>query len=85
MSLVRSQYRPRLNACHSFNALRKVQFSPSFCYPFGMTIRPAYWLECGHAWNADLTKPNENWIGKTALCPVCAVVSPVKEKVVDSR
>jgi hypothetical protein len=50
-----------------------------------MTIRPAYWLECGHAWNADLTKPNENWIGKTALCPVCAVVSPVKEKVVNSR
>jgi hypothetical protein len=50
-----------------------------------MTIRPAYWLECGHAWNADLTKPNENWIGKTALCPVCAVVSTVKEKVVNSR
>jgi hypothetical protein len=50
-----------------------------------MTIRPAYWLECGHAWNADLTKPNENWIGKTALCPVCAVVSPVKEKVINSR
>jgi hypothetical protein len=46
-----------------------------------MTIRPAYWLECGHAWNADLTKPNENWIGQSALCPVCAVVSPVKEKV----
>ena len=50
-----------------------------------MTIRPAYLLECGHAWNADLTKPNENWIGQTALCPVCAVVSPIKEKVTNSR
>jgi hypothetical protein len=46
-----------------------------------MTIRPAYLLECGHEWNADLTKPNENWIGKSALCPVCKEDSPVKAKV----
>ncbi len=46
-----------------------------------MTIRPAYWLECGHAWNTDLAKLNENWIGKSVLCPVCKVESPVKEKV----
>jgi hypothetical protein len=46
-----------------------------------MTIRPAYLLECGHEWNADLTKPNEIWIGKSALCPVCKVESPVKAKV----
>ena len=50
-----------------------------------MTIRPAYWLACGHAWNTDLSKPNENWVGKLALCLVCKEESPVKEKVTHSR
>lgn len=74
-SLVRSQYRPRLRIN------RGLPYPISFCYSRGMTIRPAYLLECGHEWNADLTKPNENWIGKSALCPVCKEDSPVKAKV----